>query len=645
MAEERMKNQFILVLFTIAVVAGSFAGCNLTSIADSAQNMISADVTYSKMYDKKDTNNGFFYQIWHNEQGSPTLNYTNSQDGRYYMDWSGNNSGWNFVCGKGWNSDYRFPISPIGSSGDKVIHYEGTFYPADSNHSDDYGNCLLDFYGWANDFQIEYYVLESYGEYSPAQNLDTDGGEYTHIIGGGYESDGHWYEVYWDYKSGQPSPLGDNKNFLQIYSIRTPRLKPGKVSGTISLANHIAKWNEYADQNSTDNFVSINSHDFQLMATEGMGDVSGTSDITVSIVEDLFQSLDGEELSGGLNILGLGEERTPRTGSVEAPLDGLYSKIKFLDTNGDKVKIAIYLLPFDTSTESKIKAIKYPSSFSTSGSALARDKANHAMFNGVDTNGLTNDPDALIPVEIFNDWVETENSGTEINIGTVVDDDIKSDDGKLHDFEMSIRKTVENPPQGTPYLVIDWTYHYTVNSKTYDVEGSLWAGKSQTKAISVQIGSDTLTFEPKPDAIEDGESYSFASKWSGKHLTVTGTGNNASVKAQPKNESWSSQDWVAEPVSGQDDIVRIRNIWTGKYLHAQSNEENAKAVCYDLNTGWWSQQWVVEQVGFRKIKLRNRWSNKYLTVVDTGDYADVLLKDENNAWISQVWEVDGLSFH
>ncbi|HEX7028585.1 MAG TPA: RICIN domain-containing protein, partial [Gammaproteobacteria bacterium] len=130
------------------------------------------------------------------------------------------------------------------------------------------------------------------------------------------------------------------------------------------------------------------------------------------------------------------------------------------------------------------------------------------------------------------------------------------------------------------------------------------------------------------------------SVWSWNLLTAADNQNDAETRAQPQNASWTSQDWVIEPVAGSAN-VRIKNVWTGRYLNVQNNGENAKIVTYDLVPEWTSQQWIIEPVsGGSDVRLRNAWSGKYLTVVDSGNYAAILSQSLNTGWASQRWRIE-----
>ena len=87
---------------------------------------------------------------------------------------------------------------------------------------------------------MEYYILESYGDYNPASQLTSKGATVT--------SDGGTYDQYW--------------------SIRTSK----RVGGTVTTANHFDAW---AALNMT-----LGTFNYQIVATEGY-ESSGTSSINL----------------------------------------------------------------------------------------------------------------------------------------------------------------------------------------------------------------------------------------------------------------------------------------------------------------------------------------------------------------------------
>lgn len=154
-----------------------------------------------------------------------------------------------------------------------------------------------------------------------------------------------------------------------------------------------------------------------------------------------------------------------------------------------------------------------------------------------------------------------------------------------------------------------------------------------------QCSNYVVRYRECTDAPEAYEA-NIRSVWSWNLLTAAGNQNDAETRAQPQNASWSSQDWVIEPVAASAN-VRIKNVWTGRYLNVQNNGENAKVVTYDLVPEWTSQQWIIEPVsGSSDVRLRNAWSGRYLTVVDNGSYAAILSQTLNTGWASQRWRVE-----
>jgi hypothetical protein len=149
------------------------------------------------------------------------------------------------------------------------------------------------------------------------------------------------------------------------------------------------------------------------------------------------------------------------------------------------------------------------------------------------------------------------------------------------------------------------------------------------------------------------EDFNLVSSWSGRDLTATNTNNDAETRAQPDNQTWSSQDWAVEHISPTQTVinlginrvesfVRLRNVWSGKYLNVQNNGENAKVTTYELHEDWTSEMWLAEPVaGSNDVRFRNVWSGRYLTVVDNGDFAQVLAQTlSSQNWASQRWAIN-----
>ncbi|KAF4772210.1 hypothetical protein N7455_008985 [Penicillium solitum] len=181
------------------------------------------------------TSNGYFYSFWTNGGGS--VSYTNGAAGQYSVDWTNCGS---FTSGKGWAT---------GSS--RNINFSGTFSPS--------GNAYLAVYGWTTSPLVEYYIMESYGEYNPGSSM---------TFKGTVTSDGSVYDIYTHQQVDQPSISG-TATFNQYWSIRRSK----RSSGTVTTANHFNAWASLG--------MSLGSHDYQIVSTEGY-ESSGSSSITVS---------------------------------------------------------------------------------------------------------------------------------------------------------------------------------------------------------------------------------------------------------------------------------------------------------------------------------------------------------------------------
>ncbi|KKK21355.1 endo-1,4-beta-xylanase [Aspergillus rambellii] len=183
------------------------------------------------------TNNGFYYSFWTNGDGA--VSYTNGNAGEYSVTWANQNGG-DFTCGKGWNP---------GSAHD--ITFSGTFSPS--------GNAYLSVYGWTTSPLVEYYILESYGDYNPGSSM-------THK--GTVTSDGATYDIYEHQQVNQPSISG-TATFNQYWSIRRSK----RSSGTVTTANHFNAWASLG--------MKLGAFNYQIVSTEGY-ESSGKSTITVS---------------------------------------------------------------------------------------------------------------------------------------------------------------------------------------------------------------------------------------------------------------------------------------------------------------------------------------------------------------------------
>ncbi|HNW51752.1 MAG TPA: glycoside hydrolase family 11 protein [Prolixibacteraceae bacterium] len=236
---------------------------------------------------KTGTQNGFYYSYWN--QGSENTSYTGipvmtlGDAGNYSVTWS---NVYNFTAGKGWST----------GSPDRIIDFSGTF--------DGGSNGYLAVYGWTKNKLIEYYVVESYGSWTPPGGTSK----------GTFTSDGGTYNIYETTRTNQPSIIG-TATFQQYWSVRTTKRSSGKVT----FANHVAAWKAKGMELGT-------TWDYQIMETEGYHS-SGSSNITVS--EGTASSETSLSIDKDFDVY-----PNPVKDKLNFTLPGSQSEVRLLSVNG-----------------------------------------------------------------------------------------------------------------------------------------------------------------------------------------------------------------------------------------------------------------------------------------------------------------------
>lgn len=153
---------------------------------------------------------GYGYELW-KDHGDTTMTLTGG--GTFSCEWSNINNalfrrGKKFDCTQTWRE-----------IGNIKVEYEVDYQPD--------GNSYFCVYGWTREPLVEYYVVESWGNWRPP------GGNPIATI----TVDGGLYDVYKSVRVNQPS-IDGNTTFVQYWSVRQEK----KTEGEVNLSTHFAAW-------------------------------------------------------------------------------------------------------------------------------------------------------------------------------------------------------------------------------------------------------------------------------------------------------------------------------------------------------------------------------------------------------------------
>ncbi|NLL73203.1 MAG: carbohydrate-binding protein [Clostridiales bacterium] len=156
------------------------------------------------------THGGYDYELW---KDSGNTSMTLNDGGTFSCEWSNINNAL-FRKGKKYNETQTHQ-----QIGDIKVKYGCDYQPN--------GNSYLCVYGWTVDPLVEYYIVDSWGNWRPpgAQSKGT------------ITVDGGTYDIYETTRENQPSIKG-TATFQQYWSVRTSK----RTSGTISVSDHFKAW-------------------------------------------------------------------------------------------------------------------------------------------------------------------------------------------------------------------------------------------------------------------------------------------------------------------------------------------------------------------------------------------------------------------
>ena len=157
------------------------------------------------------THGGYNYEYW-KDNGNGTMILKDG--GSFSCEWSNIN---NILFRKGIKYDETKTHQQIGTM---ELTYECDYQPN--------GNSYLAVYGWTSDPLVEYYIIESWGNWRPPGNEP---------VKGTITVDGGTYDIYETTRVNQPSIKG-TATFQQYWSVRQQK----RTSGKISVSEHFKAW-------------------------------------------------------------------------------------------------------------------------------------------------------------------------------------------------------------------------------------------------------------------------------------------------------------------------------------------------------------------------------------------------------------------
>ncbi len=152
-------------------------------------------------------------------------NETGKHCGYTYEYWKDSGSGSLVLTADGFNVNWSNINNLLGRKGIRpgTSNLVAT-YTADYNPN---GNSYLCIYGWTRSPLVEYYIVDSWGDWRPPGSTSM----------GTVDSDGGTYDIYRTQRVQQPS-IDGTQTFYQYWSVRTAK----RTSGNITVGNHFKAW-------------------------------------------------------------------------------------------------------------------------------------------------------------------------------------------------------------------------------------------------------------------------------------------------------------------------------------------------------------------------------------------------------------------
>lgn len=202
--------RILRILILLTALAAMMSGCAKDEISNPVEDTTQPTQETILTENELGTVDGYDYELW-KDRGTTSM--TLKGEGQFSCEWSEINNalfriGKKFDCTKNWEQ-----------IGDITLSYGADYYPV--------GNSYLCVYGWTREPLVEYYVVQSWGNWRPP------GAESLGVI----TVDGSQYDVYVTTRVEQPS-IDGTQTFQQFWSVR----KGKRTEDTVSLTDHFRAW-------------------------------------------------------------------------------------------------------------------------------------------------------------------------------------------------------------------------------------------------------------------------------------------------------------------------------------------------------------------------------------------------------------------